>query len=182
MFHTLSYIGEQLNQSNILWGVGASILLHQFNLVDKPNDIDIFVDLKDIEKADEILSKIGEKKQREKTSTYSTKYFYEYIINGFDVDVMSGFIINHRSGTFEYTFDHHSISSLKKINGVEIPFTSLEDWYVLYQLIPNREAKVRLIENYLQSNGVQKPVLLERALEGNLPIEVTENIKRMLKQ
>ena len=43
---------------------------------------------------------------------------------------------------FKYTFDQSSISEIKIINGVNIPLTSLEDWYVIYQLIPNREIKV----------------------------------------
>lgn len=180
MFNALSYIGEKLNSSNIVWGVGASILLNQFGLIEKPNDIDIFVDIKDIEKADEVLKSIGEKEKWEKTVAYSTKYFYEYIIDGFDVDVMAGFAVNHISGVFEYTFDRNSISELKTINGVNIPFTSLEDWYLIYQLIPNRESKVKIIESYLLLNGIKKPLLLERALKGNLPIEVREKIKKIL--
>ena len=79
MFDTLSYIGKKLNEEKIVWGVGASILLNHHRLIDKPNDIDILVDLKDIEKADKTLKSIGEKKVWEKTDTYSTQYFYEYV-------------------------------------------------------------------------------------------------------
>lgn len=180
MFNTLSYIGKKFNDSGVVWGVGASLLLNQFSLIDKPNDIDIFVDIKDIDKVDEILKSIGDKKPWEKTSTYSTEYFYEYVINGVDIDVMAGFRINHNSGVFEYVFDNRSISETRKINGVDIPFTSLEDWYVIYQLIPSREAKVNMIEKYIISNGIKRYDLLERMLEGNLPLEVREKVKNML--
>jgi hypothetical protein len=180
MFNTLSYMGEKLNDSNIIWAVGASILLNQFGLINKPNDIDIFVDIKDIDRADEILKSIGEKKKWEKTAAYSTKYFYEYIIDGIDVDVMAGFAVNHNNGVFEYIFDYNSISEFKLINGVNIPFTSLEDWYVIYQLIPNREPKVNLIEKYLLSKGINKPFLLQRALKGSLPVEARKKIENML--
>lgn len=180
MFDTLSCIGKKLNDSNIVWGVGASILLNKFGLIDKPNDIDIFIDIKDIEKADEILKSLGEKKLWERTATYSTKCFYEYVINGFDVDVIAGLRVNHSSGVFEYIFDHNSILEYGIINGVNIPFTSLEDWYVIYQLIPNREAKVKMIEDYLLSKGITRPDLLKRAQEGNLPIEVSKRIRKML--
>lgn len=180
MFNTLSYIAEKLNNSNITWAIGASILLNQFGLIDKPNDIDIFIDIKDIERADEILKSIGEKKKWEKTATYATKYFYEYVIDNIDVDVMSGFAVNYNSGVFEYIFDRNSILEFKVINGVSIPFTSLEDWYVIYQLIPNRQSKVEMIEKYLLSNGIKKPMLLERALEGCLPVEVRNKIYNML--
>ncbi|CEQ11426.1 Uncharacterised protein [[Clostridium] sordellii] len=66
MFNTLSYIGDKLNKANILWGVGASILLNQFGMVDTPNDIDIFIDIKDIHKADKILKKLGKKENMKK--------------------------------------------------------------------------------------------------------------------
>lgn len=181
MFNTLSYFGEKLNSLNIIWGVGASILLNQFGLIDKPNDIDIFVDIKDIKRADEVLKSIGEKKKWEKSITFITKYFYEYIIDEIDVDVMAGFAVDHNSGVFEYIFDYNSISEFKVINGVNIPFTSLEDWYVIYQLIPNKEFKVNIIEKYLLSNGIKKTFLLERALEGSLPVEVRNKIENMLR-
>ncbi|WP_194191581.1 nucleotidyltransferase [Clostridium chrysemydis] len=180
MFNTLSYIGKKLNDEGILWGVGASILLNRFGFIDKPNDIDIFISLDDIEKADEILKSIGEKKKWEKTSTYSTEYFYEYVINGIDIDVMSGFAVNHNNGTFRYIFDEKSISEFQIINGVSIPFTSLEDWYVIYQLIPKRQAKVEMIENYLKLNGVKRPMLLERSLEGCLEANVRRKVQAML--
>jgi len=181
MLDTLIYIAEKLNQADIVWGVGASMLLNMHGIKNKPNDIDILVDIKDIDKADKILSGIGEKKLREKTDRYSTKYFYEYVINGFDIDVMSGLQINHIDGIFEYTFDYDSISDIRNVNGVRIPLTSLEDWYVIYQLIPNREAKAAMIENYLIANGVAKPEFLIKALEDNLPIEIKDRIEKMLK-
>lgn len=180
MFKTLAYIAEKLNEEKVLWGVGASILLNHYGLVDKPNDIDILVALKDIEKADKILSSIGVKKDREKAATYATKYFYEYSIEGFDVDVMSGLTINHEEGAFQLTFDESSIVGTKEINGVKVPLSSLEDWYVIYQLIPNREVKVKLVEEYLINNGVENPSLLERTLLLELPESVRENVLRML--
>lgn len=180
MFNTLSYIGETLNNNGILWAVGASILLNHHGLVDKPNDIDLLIDLKHIEKADRILKAIGEKKSFEKSNTYSTRYFYEYVINGFDVDVMAGLRINHSHGVFEYDFNESSISEIKKVNGVNIPLTSLEDWYVIYQLIPNRDAKVNIIENYLIANGIKNTDLLERSLTRDLPKEVRSRIEKML--
>lgn len=51
---------------------------------------------------------------------------------------MSGFVVNHNTGIYNYIFDYDSITEFKVINGISIPLTSLEDWYVMYQLIPNR--------------------------------------------
>ncbi|MFT8314584.1 MAG: nucleotidyltransferase family protein [Clostridium sp.] len=181
MLDTLSYIGEKLNKGSVLWGVGGSILLNHYRLIDKPNDIDILVDLNDIEKADRILKSIGEKKVWEKSNTYSTKYFYEYVVNGFEVDVMAGLSINHKEGMYRYFFDNKSILQTIKINNIDIPLTSLEDWYVIYQLMPNKEIKAGIIENYLLSNEIKRFDLLERALKGNLTSDVRKNIEKMLK-
>ncbi len=180
MFKTLSYIGEKLNDSNILWAVGASMMLNQFGLINNPNDIDIFVDIKDINRADEILQSIGEKKKIEKNSVYSTEFFYKYLINGIGIDVMAGFAINHSRGVYEFIFDTKSISKIETINEIDIPFTSLEDWYIIYQLIPNREFKVNLIEKYLTLNGIENPDLFKRALRGNLPLEIRSKIENVL--
>lgn len=180
MFKTVSYIGQKFNDSNIVWAIGASMMLNQFGLIDNPNDIDIFVDVKDIDRADEILKSIGEKKEPKKTSAYATKHFYEYLINGIDIDVMAGLAINHDSGVYEYVFDTDSVSRIELINEVEIPFTSLEDWYVIYQLISNRESRVNLIERYFALNGIKNIALLQRALRGNLPLAVRSKIEKML--
>ncbi|WP_105616363.1 nucleotidyltransferase family protein [Vallitalea okinawensis] len=182
MFSTLSNIGRELNENGILWGVGASVLLNHYGLIEKPNDIDILINLDDIQEADMTLRSLGEKRIFEKTSTYSTEYFYEYIINDIDIDVMAGLSINHEKGIYRHVFDCQSIVKTAKINDIDIPLTSLEDWYVIYQLIPNRKAKVKMIENYLHSNGVQKPELLKRALKGNLPNNIRFNIKKMLRE
>lgn len=180
MLNTLSYIGENLNRHDIKWAVGGSILLNQFGLVDNPNDIDLFVDLNDIDRVDSILKDIGIRKLNEKSKTYSTKFFYEYIVNEVDVDVMAGFSINHDKGVFEYVFDNHSITKVVNINGIDIPLTSLEDWYVIYQLIPNRELKVKIIEEYLLTNGTKNSYLLERALKGSLPNEVRIRTEKLI--
>lgn len=180
LFETLSFIGDKLNKEGILWGVGASILLNHYELVDKPHDIDIIIDIKDIGKADEILKDLGEKKKREQVSGFSTEHFYEYSINGEDVDVMAGMIVNFNGGSYKYIFDEKSVVETKDINGIKIPLTSLEDWYVLYQLMERRENKVMIIEDYLMENGIKRVDLLERALTGELPKAVRERIESLL--
>lgn len=181
MLDILSYIGEKLNNENIVWGVGASVLLNYYGLIEsKPNDIDILVDIKDIHKVEGVFNKIGKKKEQEETTIYSTRYFYEYIVKEIDIDIMAGLVINHITGKFEYNFDENSIVELQKIKGVDIPFNTLEDWYVIYQLIPNRESRVKRIEDYLISKKIKNPLVLEWALENDMPIEIANRIKSIL--
>ncbi|SHE70801.1 hypothetical protein [Clostridium fallax] len=180
IFDTLKYIGKIFNDNNINWAVGASILLKKYDLITRPNDIDILVDIKDIETIDLILKSIGEKRKSEKIEIYSTEYFYEYVVNGIDIDIMAGFTINHENGKYRYIFDNKSISSIEIIDGIKIPFTALEDWYVIYQLIKGRENKVGLIEKYLKLNGIKRVDLLNRALKEQLPLSVINNIMNII--
>jgi len=180
LFQTLSCIGEKLNKENILWGVGASILLNHYDMVNNPKDIDILVALEDIHKADEILKSLGHKKVRELNDSYSTEYFNEYVINGIDIDVMSGLTLNHEEGKYTQIFDRASIVDEMDVDDVKIPLTSLEDWYIIYQLIPGREHKVSLIENYLLQKGVKNPMLLQRALKCPLPLMVKYRSEKLL--
>lgn len=180
MINTLYEIGKILNKNKVRWGIGASLLLNNYGLVDKPKDIDILISLDDIDNTDKLLSNMGDKKIYENVNLYSTQYFYEYLINGIDIDVMAGLCIKHDRGTYEYIFDKLSIVDYFCINKIEIPLMSLEDWYVIYNLIPNREEKVKIIENYLMKNGIKKPELLKRALLGNLPDNVRNRVEELL--
>jgi hypothetical protein len=177
----LAKIGKALNDACVLWGVGASLMLKSYGLADAPKDIDIIVSIEDVEKTDTILQSLGERKTWEKAATYSTKYFYEYVIDGIDIDVISGMRINFDGGCFEYPFDALSIVQHLNICGEDIPMTSLEDWYVLYQIIPDRMTKVAIIETYLKTNGIKYRNILERSLEGTLPKEVRSHIRGLLK-
>lgn len=180
MFKTLSMIADQLNEQGIVWGVGASILLYQHGLVNNPQDIDLIIDLKDADQADRILTAMGEKRIAFDSVTYSTKVFGEYVINGIDVDLMSGFGIDHRLGTYIYDFDRKSVVDYFKVNTVNIPFTALEDWYVLYALMPGKEVKAKLIEEHLIRTGIKNPTLLEKTLGGNLPNHIVAQIQMLL--
>jgi hypothetical protein len=180
MIETLCRVAEKLNTARVCWGVGGSFMLKQHGLVEKPNDLDLMLAVEDAEQADQLLCALGKKLESARKPCYSTRFFYEYQVDGVEIDLMAGFGIFHAAGHYEYLFDQTSIVERKVISGVEIPFTSLEDWYVLYQVMPNREPKVKLIEEYWISNGTQHPDLLIRALSGNLPENVLHRSRRWL--
>lgn len=179
----LTNIAKRLNNEGVLWCVGASVLLYNYDLVDNPTDIDIVVTIDDIHKADRVLSSMGEKLPESESSLYATDYFNEYIIDGVNIDVMAGLKIRIDEGktVFEYPFDNRSVANTEVLNGVDVPYASLEDWYILYQLMPKREAKVAMIENYLKQYSVSHPYLLERLLRNpSLPAPVVSRVKEAL--
>ena len=176
----IALIADQINKLGITWAIGASVMLYFLGLEDEPNDLDILVHESDAKQLDELLKNMGARKDKKYKETFATKYFYSYNVEGIKIDLMGGFIINHTDGEYKLTFDSETIVEFKIINGIKIPLSSLEDWYVIYQLIPNRERRTQAIEKYLLENKVKNPYLLERALERDLPDLVKKRVRKML--
>ncbi len=54
-FNILSSISKKINESGVIWGIGASVLLCFHNLVELPRDIDIIVSEQDVQKLHPLL-------------------------------------------------------------------------------------------------------------------------------
>ena len=180
MLETLSFIGDRVNNKKITWGVGGSLLLNFHKLIDKPNDIDILVDEINADHLNEIISPIARTIEAKRSNPFRTSYFTKYCINNIDIDIMGGFAIQHNEGVYKLSLKEESIVAHKKINGVDIPLCSLEDWYILYWLIPDKQNKAVLIEDHLRTTGVKHPRLLEEALQQSLPLEVKDRVVNLL--
>lgn len=176
----LNRIAATLNREGILWALGGSLVLNHYGLGASPNDIDLIVALEDVERADTLLQALGEKREWVRNSAYATRYFGEYRVGTTEIDVMAGLRINHEEGCYAYMFDADAISARHFTEDVEIPFTALEDWYVLYQLIPGRMHKADIIEEFLYSQGTVRRDRLERASQGCLPHGVRERIRGLM--
>lgn len=180
MFNTLITITKELKSKDIKWALGGSWVLYHHQLIEEVNDIDIIVEEKDIDRIIEVMSLLGEPQGVERKKLFATKYFYKFLVNGINIDIMGGFGIRHNKGVYIYEFKDASITDYIRSEDVMVPVTSLEDWFVLYQLLPNREYKVDLIEKYLLEKGNIKVQFLNEALKKSLPKEVTERIVKLI--
>ncbi|MFP4016012.1 MAG: hypothetical protein ACLFUI_03175 [Halanaerobiales bacterium] len=178
--NTLVYIAAELNKAGIIWAIGASVLLSFYDLIDDPNDIDILVSLNDVEKAELIMANIGTKKAVKASSMYATKKFHSFKVNDIDVDLIGGFTINFDNAQYYYDFNKKSIREIIKVDGIEIPLTSLEDWFVLYSIMPGREDKIVLLEEYFNLYGITNPDLLLNALKMEIPERIKNRIDQLL--
>ncbi|HNX16602.1 MAG TPA: hypothetical protein PKO28_04515 [Bacilli bacterium] len=141
----LSKIARILNSRSITWAVGASLLLYFKNSTDHFNDIDIMVSENDIEKAKEILLKVGELMPQSPNKQYKTRHFLEFVIDGVDVDVMAGFVIVKDGIDYECPFSQDQIAESIQVNGEDIPLQNLKDWRRYYELM-GRASKVKMID------------------------------------
>lgn len=169
---TLIDLAKELNQAGVHWGVGASVLLWHYGLVDDPHDIDLMTAEQDVDRITEVLDRLGTKKTGSEQGSYATSHFLEYVVDGTDIDLMAGFGIRHSAGVYTYVFDERAVTGKALVGGVVVPLTALEDWYVLYQLMQGREHRVRAIGDYLVGAGSAHTELLERALSQSLPADV----------
>lgn len=177
---TLGKIFKIINKEKVLWCVGGSFLLLQYNLVDEARDIDILVNEDDALRLHNLLLPLGEYTYSPPNKPYLTKHFFHHRIDDVEVDIIGGFKIKHTCGIYNFHLDDDSISTYKYIDNMKVPLSTLEDWYVLYQLIPNREDKVKLIREHFWKVGIEKPQILQKALSKKLPNIIRSEIEELI--
>lgn len=144
----LSHIAKELNQKNVTWAVGASMLLYFKGIISEFHDIDIMVAEEDVEIVKEVLMSFGSIQTTNPNVKYKTKYFLEFIVDGIDIDVMAGFIIINKDKEYYFPLKKENINDYTEVNEVKIPLQSLEEWRNYYELM-GRDEKVKLIDVYM---------------------------------
>ncbi|MGX8794733.1 hypothetical protein ACR6HW_01385 [Fusibacter sp. JL298sf-3] len=177
----LQKVKTTLDANGIRWALGGSLVLLYHGIVDTAQDIDLFVDLSQAECAHRCLQTLGQIAPKRVSGIYRTDFFAEYTTPEGEIDLMAGFKIKHSEGVYSYPWPRTAEDDWGTIDGVSCPLTPLEDWYVLYQLIPGRHEKVAGLENHFKKNGVRRRELLTEALAMPLPASVKQRIYRLLK-
>lgn len=147
----LAKIAHVLNQNGITWAVGASLLLWFKGIVPHFNDLDIMVEEADALKAKAALCTLGQLQPgNSDPAKYKTRHFYEFVINGVDVDMMAGFVIVNGGKAYECPLLEEDICEKVPVNGETVPLQSLTNWERYYRLM-GREQKADLVKAYLQN-------------------------------
>lgn len=145
-------IAIELNQSNITWAVGASMMLklRDFDMI--VHDIDIMVDQNDFELACIKLNNLGNEINVEESKLFKTTCFKRYNCDGIEIDIMSGMGIVHKTGFFDYQFKKEDIDKVLVIDSIKLPLCYIEDWYIFYHLMSNRYETIQKIHDYFNNN------------------------------
>jgi hypothetical protein len=85
---------------------------------------------------------------------------------------MSGMTLHLSNNVFNYQYDRKDQDII--FDNTCIPLCYIEDWYLLYHLMPNREIKVSIIEKYYEKHPIDKQRFL-KLLRLDIP-----NNKRLL--
>lgn len=150
-------IAEAFCTQEILWALGGVTLLACSGIDIEAERLDLIIDSADIAKVDLLLSAWGEAHPRVPSPRYASRFYCRYTIEGADVHVMSGLVLRDKGFLYTYRFDRETIASMLPVENVYIPCTALEDWYILYQMMPWRETRVKALREYFLQNGVARP-------------------------
>ena len=142
----LSKVARELNDNNITWAIGASLLLYIKGISSQFHDIDIMVAESDVQALKNILLSLGELQPKNPNIRYKTKQFLEFKVEGVDIDVMAGFVIVNNGRSFYFPLDKDNIMDYTEINGVKIPLQSVKEWRNYYELM-GRTEKVKMIDD-----------------------------------
>ena len=147
--NVLSKIAKQLNDLNILWCVGASVMLYLRGIVDDFNDIDILIEEKDATQVKHVFESLGKQQFQIKSAQYQTTHFYEFLIDNVDIDIIAGYQIVRDSNIYYIPLKKEHITDYIEMNQTKVPIGSLTDWLKYYELM-KRTDKVDIIEKYLR--------------------------------
>lgn len=148
----LAEIAKLFNEAKFTWALGASSMLYFNRIASEFNDIDIMIDDKDAPNAKQLLMSLGTLIDTVPGVNYRTKHFYEFTIDGVEVDIMGGFAIYKDGIVHDCSLKQTDIASYEQVNGQLVPLNSVYVWRGYYELM-GRDAKVALIDAFLAKNS-----------------------------
>lgn len=173
-------IAKKFNEKSLLWGVGASKLMEKYD-IGISEDIDFFVAKKHLDDAVKILSDIGEKIDIPFNANFLAKSSYLFKVDDVLVKVISGLNIRHNTGIYRYSFNTSSIDIKEEINEEIINYMALEDWFIIYQMIPGKvDCSKSILEYFKQKENINTSYL-EKALKKALPKTTRNLLEKIIK-
>ena len=149
---TLAAAVDILKENHIKCGIGGSYLLQLYHLCDEPNDVDFWVDPDDIQKVRNLFQEFEEIAEK---IQLPPEYHYKIRYHDIEIDFVASFITRPNRNKYQYNIKPESIEIITTPEGLNLPCTSLEDWYVVYKLL-HREKKAAIIENYIYKRDITK--------------------------
>jgi hypothetical protein len=133
------------------WGIGGSLLLVEQQLQADFRDIDLVCTTEAAPALDAVLSQLATPLQTTPHPQYCSQFFRRYQhSSGLVIELMAGIAVRNSTGALQHwQFDPRSV---RQRHG--LPWMTLRDWLVLYQLF-ERPEKVMLIQAALARSADQ---------------------------
>lgn len=143
----LCTIAHQLNENDIIWALGASLDIFFEGFIDDFHDIDIMVVTEDALRAKELVQSLGTLYPQKDNSNFKTKYFFEFSVEGVEIDLIGGFTIAKDDKVFDCSLTEDQIEKKIMVNNEIVYLQSLKCWKNYYSLM-GRSDKVKILEEH----------------------------------
>ena len=141
----LARIGTMFDAAGICWAVGGSLMLYLRGITDVFHDIDLMVAESDALRAKELLLRLGALAPPHPAGQYQTRHFYEFTVDGVEIDLIAGFVITAGGTAQECPLLPADIDGSITVGGAVIPLHALAVWRRYYMLM-GRTEKVAMID------------------------------------
>ncbi|SNZ14600.1 hypothetical protein SAMN05421503_2510 [Terribacillus aidingensis] len=169
-----------LEEHEVPYSIGGSLLLFLKGLPVQPNDVDLLVKPENFTQAKQVLQKRAvQTEDKPPQGCYSTKACTTFtVLDDIQVDLMTDFAITYKDNLFRMPF-----TAVMEQTAVGIlPLSSMEAWYVMYWLLPRKKEKRKLMENYFRLHGLPNRKILEEARRIGMPAEADHAISKLLRK
>ena len=133
-----------LNENQILWAVGGSLLLYFNGLVCDFHDLDLMIDEHACEQVARLFSPLGIRHPQLPSPQFHTQCFMEFTISGVEIDVIGNLRIEHEGQIVSFPLQSEEIEGQIMLGGQRIPLHSLRQWERCYALMGRTEKAAML--------------------------------------
>lgn len=153
----LAKVAAEMNARQLQWAVGGSTLLYFHGIVERFNDIDLMLALKDAAAAKAALLAMGAvEKPAVKSDRFRTVCYEKFTLERLDIDLMAGFTILKDGRAYAFPLSSQTIENVAVAGGEPVPLQALRVWRKCYALM-DRPEKAKLIEDYLNAGQPSLP-------------------------
>ena len=145
----LAALAAELNESDILWAVGASAMLYFRGIVPEFRDIDLMVCEEGIDTAREILLRRGTLLPTKPDDKFGSRHFLQFEVDGVEIDLIAGFVVNAEDGQHVCPLEVEDVDGCVDVFDQAVALHSLRCWYRYYTWM-GRSDRVKQIEEYLE--------------------------------
>ena len=146
----LAKLAADLNESDILWAVGASAMLFLRGIVPEFRDIDLMVCEEDIDVAREILLRHGTLQPVKPDDKFGSRHFLQFDVDGVEIDLIAGFVVNSADGEQHVCpLQVEEVDGCVDVRDQAVSLHSLQVWYQYYTWM-GRKDRIQNINDYLE--------------------------------
>jgi hypothetical protein len=146
--NALKVIAKTLNQNELTWALGGSLMMNLRGIKVGVNDIDIRVKEEDMDTIASLVSKLGTFEEVLPNKSFKTKRFIKVNLNGTTIDIMAGFSIVSQDQVHYYPIEDNSCFETMLLGNETIYLDDMLSWMTFYKLM-NRMDKFNKIKRYL---------------------------------